>query len=207
MGLAIGDVCSLTYESSYAGQQIRYVLHYRVTIAGSSVSPELDLDAMAANFAAPGSNTLTGALQGLHVADFNFDAVSAQRVWPTRTIRMTTLSSFPGILIEAGLPPNTAAVVTKRSLTPGRMGLGSLHLSGVPVSYVTNGEIDAGSIPNYATLLAQLFASRTVPAVTMSIEPGMFNPTFPPAFFSRMFDTILQTTIRVMRRRTVRLGI
>lgn len=207
MGLAVGDVCAVTYHGTYCGQQIRYVLHYRVTVAGSSVSPELDLDAMAANFAAPGSNTLTGTLQALHLTSFNFDAVSAQRVWPTRTIRMTTLSSFPGTITGSDTAPNTSVVVTKRTLTPGRMGLGSIHLSGVDNNSIVSGEIDTGVIASYTTFLAAVIAGRTVPAVTMSIEPGLFNPSFPPSFFSRLFDCILQTTIRVMRRRTVRLGI
>jgi hypothetical protein len=43
--------------------------------------------------------------------------------------------------------------------------------------------------------------------VGMSIEPGLYNPTLTPGFFSRLFDTTVQDTVRVMRRRTVRVGI
>lgn len=205
MGLAVGDVVALTYEGTYDGQQIRYALHYRVAVAGSSTTPELDLDAMAANFSNPATNTMTGLLQGLHVSNFNFDAVLAQRVWPVRTIGMRVLSSFPGTIAQPGLPVNTAAVITKRTLTPGRMGLGSLHLSGQDSTNVSFSEWT--SLTLYTAFAAQLIASRTIPAVTMTVEPGLFNPTFPPTFFSRLFDAPAQPTLRVMRRRTVRVGI
>jgi len=204
MGLAVNDVVQLTYQGIYANQQIRYVTHWRVSTAGSSTTAELDLDAMAANFSLP-TNTVTGLLQGCHVEDFQFTAVSAQRVWPLRTVRMNVLSSFPGSIIEPGLPPNTAVVLTKRTLTPGRQGLGSIHLTGVPVSAVQNGVVISPT--PYTNLAASMAASRSIPAVTMTVEPGLWNPTFPPNFFSRMFDAFLQTTVRTMRRRTVQLGI
>lgn len=205
MGLVVNDIVALTYEATYAGQQIRYNLHYRVTVAGSSTSAELDLQAMADNFASNGTNTLTAAIQNAHVDTFTFDAVTAQRVWPTRTIRLIKLSSFPGAINQTGMPPNVAAVITKRTLTPGRMGIGSLHLSGVDINAITDGNIT--TLTNYAAILPLLAAGRTVSAVTMSIEPGLFNPTFPATFFSRIFDCAIQITARVMRRRTVRVGI
>lgn len=205
MGLVVNDIVALTYEATYAGQQIRYNLHYRVTVAGSSTTPELDLQAMADNFAANGTNTLTAALQACHVDTFNFDAVTAQRVYPARTIRLIKLASFPGSINQTGLPPNLAVVITKRTLTPGRMGIGSLHLSGVDINAITDGNVT--TLTNYSALLPLLAAGRTVSAVTMSIEPGLFNPTFPATFFSRIFDCQTQITSRTMRRRTVRVGI
>lgn len=207
MGLAANDIVAVTYQSTFAGQQIRYNLHYRCTSAGSSTSAELDLQAIADNFANNATNTLTAAIQARHTADFNFDAVAAQRVWPVRTIRLIKLSSFPGLIANTGAPPNCAVVITKRTLTPGREGIGSLHLSGVDPGIILSGEIDPALVPNYTTLLTELPAGRTVPAVTLSIEPGLFNPTRPATFFSRLFDCTLQSTIRVMRRRTVRVGI
>lgn len=205
MGLNAGDVVALTYESTYDGQQIRYALHYRVTIPGSSVSPELDLDAMAQNFSSPGANTMTSVLQAAHVDAFNFDAVVAQRVWPSRTIGMRSLSSFPGLIAQPGLPANVSAVVTKRTLTPGRMGLGSLHLSGQDSTNTTLSEWTLLNTSN--NVAAQMLNSRVITGIALTVEPGLFNATFPPTFFSRLFDTIPQKTIRVMRRRTVRLGI
>lgn len=205
MGLAVGDVVALTYGGTYASQQIRYNLHYQVTVAGSSTSPELDLQAMADNFAAPGTNTLTAALQACHVDSFNFDFVTAQRVSPTRTIRLVKLASFPGTIGNVGEPPNVAAVITKRTLTAGRRGIGSLHLTGVDQTAITDGLIT--NLVNYAALLPLLSAGRSVGAVTMSVDPGLFNPTRPPTFFSRLFDCAIQDTVRVMRRRTVRVGI
>lgn len=207
MGLNVGDVISITYESTYAGQQIRYVLHYQVTVAGSSTTPELDLQAAADNFANNTTNALTAALQARHSDAFNFDAVSAQRVSPNRTIRLVKLSSFPGLINGDPYTPNASIVMTKRTLTPGRRGIGSLHQSGLDAGSIVNGELTGGTVAAYSTLLTELATGRSVGAVTMSLDPGLFNPTRPPTYFSRIFDVILQTEVRVMRRRTVRVGI
>ena len=159
---------------------------------------------MATNFSTPG-NTLTLALQNAHVNAFNFDAVTAQRVYPVRTIRMQKLNSFAGGIMNDGTPPNVAAVITKRTLTPGRQGLGSLHLTAVVFTNITDGEIS--NLITYQTVATELISARVVTAVAMGIEPGLFNPTGPPTFFSRLFDAIAQKTTRTMRRRTVRVGI
>jgi len=207
MGLAVGDIVAITYGATADAQQIRYNLHYKVTTAGSSTTPELDLQAFADNMAG-GANALLVALRDVHAdTQFNFDFCSAQRVWPTRTIRLVKLFSQSGTVPVPPFPPNLSVVISKRTLTPGRMGLGSLHLSGVPQSFITAGEVDAGHVPDYNPLISELSAARTISAVTMSVEPGLFNPSFPPTFFSRLFDCQLQITSRVMRRRTLRVGI
>lgn len=207
MGLAVGDVIALTYKSTYQSQQIRYVLHWRVTVPGTSTTPEADLDAMAANFINAGVNTLLDSLLNVHVAGFVFNSAEAQRVSPTRTISMESATDSPGTVVGTESPANTAVVITKRTLTAGRRGIGSLHLSGFDSTSQTNGILVAPLLALYQTVSTEVLNARTVTAVGMSIEPGLFNPGMGPSFFSRLFDTNVQDTIRVMRRRTVRVGI
>lgn len=207
MGLAAGDIISITYESSYDAQQIRYVLHYKTTTSGTSANPESDLLAIATNFVDPVNNSLIAAIQAAAVDQFFFEACTAQRVYPARTIGMRVTTSFPGAVVGTGLPANSAVVITKRTLTPGRAGIGSLHLSGVSTSWVQASEVAVANLPSFDTIGNEMLSSRTVTAVSVSMEPGLFNPTFPPNFFSRLFDCPAKTSIRVMRRRTVRVGI
>lgn len=207
MGLVVGDLVAVTYKSTYAAQQIRYNLHYRVTTAGSSSSAEADLVAIATYFGSTLTNPVTMALAALHVPDFNFDSVTAQRVYPSRTISMETFSSHPGTLAGIPAPPNVAIVLTKRTLTAGRQGIGSLHLSGVNMNSIIDGEINPAIVADYNPLKSALLDALTVTSIGCVIEPVLWNPGNPPTFFSRLFDILVQSTTRVMRRRTVRVGI
>jgi len=205
MGLVAGDVISVTYNGEYANQQIRNVLHYRAANNGSSATPEGDLLAIAQDFANPLTNPLTTALQDALVDAFAWTGITTQRVSPTRTIQMTHASSWPGAVAGAGLPPNVAAVITKRTQTPGRKGVGSLHLTGIDAALVTDGVIT--NLMTFDGVATEMLAARTVAAITCTLDPVIYNPTLPPFFSARLFDTFSQDTIRVMRRRTVRVGI
>lgn len=205
MGLVTGDVIALTYNGEYANQQIRNVLHYRAANNGTSATPEGDLLAICQDFADPLTNPITAALQNCCVTDMAWTGVTAQRVFPTRTIMMTQNNSWPGGVAGTGLPPNTAAVVTKRTNTPGRRGVGSVHITAIDQNLVTNGVIN--DLTTFDAFATALLAARTVAAITLTLDPGLYNPGLLPFHFTRLFDTIAQDTIRVMRRRTVRVGI
>lgn len=207
MGLAAGDVVAVTYEGEYCNQQIRYCLHYACNNPGTSTTPELDLAAIANFFANNTVCQVTIELQKVHTAGFAFNGASAQRVSPNRTVNVRKLLSFPGTLAQVGMPPNAGFTITKRTLTAGRRGMGSLHLTAMGQNNVLNGEVDPAAMPTFNNLVIALAAAQTVSAVGLSLQPGLFNPTRPPTYFSPMFDCILQQTTRTMRRRTVRVGI
>lgn len=207
MGLAANDIVSLTYLGEFNAQQIRYCLHYRVTTPGNSTSAEGDLRAMA-DFFNTTTNPLTNAIQMCHSSQgFFFHGVATQRVFPSRTINVISPGSIPGASNLPPMPPNVSIVMTKRTHTPGRAGIGSLHLSAVPIAWIIKGEVDGAQEEIFLTLATELAASQVITGISMSIEPGLYHRNNPTVPFSRLFDAQLQTTSRVMRRRTVHVGI
>jgi hypothetical protein len=207
MGLVANDIVAVTYESLYCDQQIRYCLHYKVTAPGNSTNPESDLDAIAHHFGSTVLCPLTGHIFAVSTPEIGTTGVTAQRVYPQRTIMMRYSVSIPGSHAGQGMPPNTAAVVTKRTLTPGRMGRGSLHLTAIPFDMNDRGVIAPGNRVEFNPILDDLVKAQVVSAIQCTLEPGLFNPTHPPTFWSRLFDCDLMDTLRVMRRRTVRVGV
>jgi len=195
MGLVTGDVVAITYNGEYAGQQIRNVLHYRAANNGTSVTPEGDLLAIAQDFAAPGTNPITTALQNCAVTDMAWTGVTAQRVFPTRTIAMTQANSWPGGIAATGMPPNTAAVITKRTNQPGRRGVGSIHITAIDQTNIVNGVLT--SLLTFDDLATEMLASYVVAAITLTLDPGLYNPGLAPFNFTRLDQGTLSQPGRV----------
>jgi len=205
MGLVANDIIAVTYKGAYDAQQIRSILHYRCLTPGTSSTPESDLLAVAQDFASSVINPLTSKMLDCQVSTMFWEGVSAQRVYPQRTIAMTHATNFSGIVGGDGLPANSAIVLTKRTTTAGRMGTGSLHVPAVPSMWIVKSE--NSNMAPYQALADQMLPQYTVTAIGLTIDPGLFNPTRPPSFFSKLFDVFPNKQVRTMRRRTVGRGI
>lgn len=205
MGLQANDIVAVTYQGEYCAQQIRNTFHYRLLSPGNSANPESDLLAIAQHFASSLTCVLTSKMLDAQVSTMAWHGVAAQRVYPTRTIKMVHQTNFSGIVGGDGLPSNSAIVITKRTRTAGRAGIGSLHMSGVPLMWIVNGS-NTNALP-YQDVANAMLQIEAVTPINTTMEPGLFNPTTPPIFFSRLFDALPQTQVRTMRRRTVGLGI
>jgi len=207
MGLAIGDVIGTTYTGKVDGQQIRYNLHWQTTTAGSSSSPEQDLAAISQFMTDQVGNALFAGLLAVTSANLEYTGCQCFRVHPSKTVVVDSPVSIFGSIVLADLPANVAVVITKRTLTPGRRGRGSIHLSGVPAPWIVNSEIGEDGVNPYNELANQMTEARTVAAVNLTMRPGVYNPGMLPVPFSPLFDARVETTSRTMRRRTVRVGI
>lgn len=207
MGLQINDLVQVTYNATFEGQQIRYVLHYRCMTNGNGSIPEVDLNTMSSFFVDQAACPLFAAMLDCHVADFHFTGAACTRVWPVKTTTMMNPVDIVGEVIDTGMPPNVSVVITKRTLQQGRRGRGSLHLSGVPIPWTLNGEIVVASAGPWNALAEQLYSVLTPSPPSLNIEPVLYHPTLITNPWSKLFNARLETTTRTMRRRTVRVGI
>lgn len=205
MGLVVNDIIAVTFKGEYDGQQIRNTFHYRCLTPGSSATAESDLLAVANDFASSVVNPLTSKMLDCQVSTMNWNGVTAQRVYPTRSIGMTHAAVFHGPVGGDGMPANSAIVLTKRTTTAGRMGTGSLHMTAIPSMWIVKSE--NSNMAPYQALADQMLPQYTVTAVTLTLDPGLFNPSRPPTFFSKLFDVFPNKEVRTMRRRTVGRGI
>lgn len=204
-GLNVGEIVSVTYWGTLFAQRVMNVLHYRVSISStdpSYVGAAAKLaGAMYSGVQSPGLPMLDA--QG---PEYQLDEVRVQRLSPARERYVSSNAGLPGTYAGACTSPNVTAVLIKKSASVSRHGLGTFHLPGIPA---------AGYAAGYLTAPYQIkmnaIGARLVNPVQPVLEALVVNPViWTPAdglVYYPITGTTLVTTLRIMRRRTVGLGI
>lgn len=134
-------------------------------------------------------------------------ALRLQFIYPTRYAYKTyTTTAEAGTQVGDALPQNVSAALTMQTNFAGRHEHGTLKIGGLPSSAVVNGYIDnitRGHIASMGQWLTQVspgatFAHPYKAIVLRRVEPTLSNV---------ITHNVVGTTARVMRRRTVGLGI
>jgi hypothetical protein len=100
-----------------------------------------------------------------------------------------------------------AAVITKRTAFAGRWAVGSFHLGGLPQNAYVNGTLEPTFKTSVGLVAAQLLEDITIAIVGGVYEPVIVHPVAAHDGSTVLRETDVQDTLRVMRRRTVGLGI
>jgi hypothetical protein len=208
MALSIDDILEITFRGSLFGQTILNVTHYVVNVTGAGNTLD-QLQEIATDI---GNDTVTSPIlidwRPAVTNQFTFDEVRVQRVYPARTIYMRSLPNVQGQYVGTCPSANIAASIQKRGVNSGRTSNGRIQIAGVPREGMVDGEID---IAGYGVLLAQLrdklALGQTTTLTPITIVPVIFNPNLPNPKYQLISSWLVQTTLRTMHRRTLRLGI
>jgi len=207
MSLAVGDVIQVSLRGSLYNQRILTILHYSVAVAAGGTEYD-QLSILTSNLVTRGGSAdPIPQILAAQAPEYTLEEIRAQRVYPTRTVYAFTGDGRSGTYATGTEVTNIAASFEKRTLTPGRMGIGRLQLAGIPTAAMNNGELTAGYLAAECSNLAQallLGISTSGPIVTYT--PCLYNPTAPVFKFSPLFSIVPMSTLRVMRRRTLRVG-
>ena len=129
-----------------------------------------------------------------------------QFVRPTRYVKKVYVDAQAGTFAGDAHTANIAAVIERRGVTASRKSVSTLHVPCPTAnSAITGGSITAG----YATPLADLatqVATQVTTATGYVLDPVIDNGVG-GTNFTAIGLAFPQTTVRVMRRRTVGLGI
>ena len=183
------------------GQTCLNVLHYQYT--GTSVADYVDgvnelLDGLQVNLG------LVAKMRVILSTQHTQDSIDGQPVFPLRLASVTQLIDAAGLNGGTPLPQNIAAVVEKRTPVARRFGIGSMHLAGLTVDLTSKGQFTAGALTQLGDIGTKMVAPVTVS--TGSFKPVLWNvKVFARATAITGFKA--QRTVRVMRRRTVGVGI
>jgi len=207
--LRINDIVAVTIVGSFEQQTYENVLHYRAdNPPDNTESYEQGLNALIASIKNDiGSAVITEYLPVIG-ANAGLDYIQAQRVYPTRDFYVRVNEAQPGTHAGDCLTGNISGVITKQSEKAGRGRSGSFHTFAVPEGTYEKGTFLAA----YLTLLDELgdaieLNQRTFAGLDVW-WPGMYSPTAGAGDnWSGIVNTTAQDTVRVMRRRTVRVGI
>ena len=203
-----------------SGQQCYNVLHYVPNSDGIGWTPlelsEAIVDALDSQAPTPG--TLINSMRQMMSDDVTINLLTAQGIYPTRYRMFQGEYTFAGMLVGDPCPAqNVAAVVQKFGPGGTRHDVGSFHLGGLGVSLFENGELTVGAqaaLLNVAGDLKDNIVTTTNGNVTYTpvilkkkkvVIDG--KDKYQIDGYTELLGTIPKETLRVMRRRTVRVGI
>lgn len=208
MAIAVNDVIQVTYFATLFNQVLMTVLHYRVTTAPATATPEhVVLGSAADNFANVAIEPLS-SMKACTSEAVTWTKVRLQKVKPTRSIYAEEIVGTDGDVAQTVDTANVCASITKRSAKAGRQGVG--HVQWPPLA---QGQMVSGSLePAFQAGVLNDFASALTDVLTVGIAPYEMNlqPCLPGGGADTAFDIwdcVPQSTVRTMHRRTVGLGI
>lgn len=206
--LTQGAVVSLSHVGYQDGQTVMLTHHWRVNY--------VTLPTIEANIAIGLLHEELNADDGLFDKYTNALSIdiggiepSYQVIYPVRFSRQPMETTFDqGILEGTAMPPNVSAAITLRSDFAGRGEVATKHIGALPVLAVNNGLIVDDHRGFYAEIAQKLIEVITVESDATEIE-------FIPVIYKRSAPNespvlkgySIPVTSRVMRRRTVGLGI
>lgn len=203
--IGLNSVLEVTLMGKQAQQQVMTVLHYRL----SETPAPLD-DGAAALDEAITKITLAGGLADKWLACLSEDVYDivghVQWITPARySYKEFPIGGGTGTVAHPAMPVNVATAITKRTEDVGRQELGTIHMPGVPQTFVDGSLLSLAALPPYQELIEKVQATILVNAGTVPLIAVIFRRSAPAS--SPLIDNcILQLNTRVMYRRTVGVG-
>lgn len=206
MPLPAGAVIEIIYSGDMHGQRFMNTLHIYVAAVGDTPSIFDELDNIRGYYSDEGVGSALPAYLQCIPENAAVTSVSAQQITPTRSRR--TIST----LTETGLGgtsdvTNVQASITFRTNFGGRDQVGGMRIPAAPSNAVAGSWNDPYKVA-LTSLADVLKAGFTEPGGTAIYQPCIFHRNLgSPANRTDITDAIVQPTTRVIRRRTVGVGV
>lgn len=172
--MAVGDIYQVRIVFYDGDQVAENVVH-------TSVLAEAGTGATLAQIAGAYDTAVAAAALSLCNNTITYLGVAAKRIWPTQTVdSIASASQGPCSGVGANLPKQTAGLITLRTATPGRKGLGRIYTPFPPVA----GSDAAGKVvPGYQGAITSYAGAVTgtvvagIGANTTTLKVGVYNRT------------------------------
>lgn len=203
-GIAAGSIMAVSAVGTMNGQETITTVHYRYANLTGTIP-----DGRAAIMTVLAAIRLPDGWFSKYLDCMSSTVKNVQLYgqWITNTRYAYATDGEPaldGDIAGDAMPQNVAMVVTRRGDLADRHNISTLHLPGVPLDFVVN-----GNLTDDAIAALEEFANATLQDFVLisgqELKPCAFRRSDPPV--SRMLtEAFAQRTVRVMRRRTVGLG-
>jgi len=204
-GINMGDTLEITVEGALLGQRTMNIFHYNVIAPSTAPSFIVAMNALLADWL----NSATGPqLMILAAAAQNWECqnIRGQRLWPTRSLAVYQVDGRPGLRPADCTAPNLSAVITKHGEFGTRKDVGSFHLAGLSDLDYTEGLISGPQLTRMDALATRIRTTLVVAGGGTEALPCLIGEDGPAATRT-IVQCEVQDTLRVMRRRTLRVGI
>lgn len=207
MAHQVNDIVEVQWRSAYEETVIMNVYHLRVISSTSSSSDVADNQSLADHLAGEaGVGAFVTPFRNALALNVTLQRVRTQKIAPARSPYTEATIGQQGLWPNPASTGNLAGVITKRGSLGTRKSVGSLHIGPVPETGYVNGNIGAGYASVLNILYEALAAVFTVAASGVSYQMVIYNRGTIPNW-NQIAAHSVQDTVRVMRRRTLRVGI
>jgi len=204
---AAGQVYLVTLKGTLCGQTILNTFHYVIeNMPAGGVSVDGVYTALETHFEAPGS--LIDLFVDCCPTNYQLVEMWIQCVGPTqRYVKFVSLQGIAGQFPAVADQANVAAVITRTTEKSGRSQVSSLHIPiGGNSDWMTDGVLNVDPI-NTMQLLCDDIPTQIGTAPALTLDPVIYHGPVPAPVPDDIIKAVPRTTARVMRRRTVGLGI
>lgn len=205
---AVGDIFLLTHKMSLLGQKLIGTHHFRINSLGGAF-PDMDTFCSEVYTKVSAPNQLNAKLLLCIPTNCSLDSTWIQRIKPTRARRRTFGIGTFGSGFGTAESANVQGSITRQDDEANRRSTGALHvpIAPIPVTTMVSGSFTAGPLSALQNL-APLMVGTFVTASGFICQWVLYHKTFPPGTlnYTNITQAYQQTTVRVMRRRTVGVG-
>lgn len=187
---------------TFNGQRLINTLHYQYHHTGGAPDYEDAMNELLDELFTAGD--LVDDIHGLQPTVATLDYLTAQPVYPDRYTAVIRDYNAVGARGGDPAPQNLAAVITKTSALAKRYGRGSWHQGGLIAADNVNGNISFGLSGLLQQIATDILAERAL-ATLGTMTPVLWSKKV-PGRVTPIKGTIVQGSIRVMRRRTIGVG-
>lgn len=206
--IAAGDIVQVVIESRVEGQTMLNVLYFKANEAEVGSTYFESLEKLIESVVSDLNTAIVARMTPLMGPNAQVTNVQAQRVYPTRDVYRRQPLGEPGTHVDDCDATNVAAVIVKQSSVAGRGRSGTFHLGGLGSTSYALGEMTNDAVGLLTALGDSLDDKQPGVGDTEQWIPGMFNASLgAPNNFTTIAATAPRKTLRVMRRRTVGVGI
>lgn len=208
--VAIGDIVQVVLQSDVISQTCLNVLYYKCFTLPTNTSYGVAMDALANTvYSGAGTGTLAEPFVAALANNCALEGVQVQRVYPQRDYYLRVSIESIGAQADNCTATNVSGVINKRADRAGRGRHGSFHMPGVPYSAYSNGRVTDEYTGALNTLGAALSNGQILVSGSNYVwQPILWTPgNSGETNYSRIILCEAMRTLRVVRRRTVGLGI
>lgn len=206
MALPPNAIIEVSYRGKLLGQQVINTFHYRVATPSGNPSVSGEMEQLIPRFTSLGPLDNLTAYRGACTESYQIEQCVLQPIFPTRFRRLVATLTTQGV-VDPTEVSNVQAAITFVTAKAGRSQIGGVRIPSSPQLAIAGSW--QGPYVNSLGACGQAF-SETVAAVAGG---GFYTPVIyhrganANPKFDDIEDYIVQRTTRVIRRRTVGVGI
>ena len=207
MAMAVGDLIEVVIKGQIHNQTTLTVFHYYVS--GASTTPDLfdELENVLDEFLDMGVGSFLPTWLSVVPSSWNLRTISTQKIAPVRSRRVVSATqNEAGLGSDSGVT-NVQGAITFQTDFAGRRFIGGVRVPMSPAD-AFNGSWSALTLGKLEALAQEFGSPFTEPGGDGIYQPCIYHRDLaPPSNRTDITAVLVQPTTRVIRRRTVGLGI